>query len=357
MNQKTLKIVFKTLEYVLLVGLSVISVILSWEALLKFQSMDTNFKRRHEPIRKYPTVTICFIPQRDSYAYGKDFHFNIYDSVSKLLKDEEHKSNVLQEGLNEVHGVEIKETISAYFGRCFRIIPTKHVTERSLDIAIGIKFQNVIPKSDVPSAEIFLTSKINSIGINRAYWYEGQEFYVLVPPGVRKSLKIFEEEYNYLREKSGCSADQSWYDCYARLVESLPFDSCTTKCLAHSIHHKGLEKLNFCFSNTDEWQCSNDILRQLRKELIENNTCPRSCTVTAYVGTSQDYSFDHNNTIAFNYYFTPPYVAVINDEYLLFDFLGLISSVGGTLGIFIGFSFFAIISTFFTYLLAIINKI
>ena len=237
MNQETLKIVFKTLEYVLLVGLSVISVILSWEALLKFQSMDTNFKQRHEPIRRYPTVTICFSPKRDSYAYGKDFHFNIYDSVSNLLNDEEHKSNVLQEGLNEVHGVEIKETISAYFGRCFRIIPAKHVTERSLDIAIGIKFQNVIPKSDVPSAEIFLTSKINSIGINRAYWYEGQEFHVLVPPGVRKSLKIFEGEYNYLREKSGCSADQSWYDCYARLAESLSFDGCPSKCLAHTIYY------------------------------------------------------------------------------------------------------------------------
>ena len=357
MNQGTLKVAVKILEYVILTGLSVISVILSWEALVKFQSMDTNLKRRQEYVRRYPTVTICFKPSRDSYIYGEDFHLNVYDTISAFLNDEEHKKNILRVGSNQAHGNEVRKTISAYFGRCFRIIPTKNVTERSFDIVIAIKFRNGIPKSDVPSAEIFLTSKINSIGINRAYWYEGQEFTGLVPIGVRKSFRLVEEEHNYLEDKSGCSADQSWYDCYARLAESIPFHGCPTRCLAHSIHHKGLEKLNFCVPDTVEWQCSNNILRQLRKQLIENNTCPRSCTISAYKGTTQDYTFDHNNTIAFNYYFAPPYMAIVHDEYLLFDLFGLISSVGGTLGIFIGFSFTAIISAFLSYSVTIINKI
>ena len=356
MRQATLKIAFKTLEYVILIGLSVISIILSWEALVKFQSMDTNLKQRHQTIRRYPTVTICFNPKRDNYVYGEDFHFNIHDTVSNLLNDEEHKENILQDGLNEEHGVEMKEIITAYFGRCFRIIPTKYVTERSFDIAIGIKFQNAIPKSEVPSAEIYLTSEVNSIGINRAYWYEGHELTALVPPGVRKLFRLLEEEYNYRKDKSRCSVDQSWYDCFASFAASLPFNGCPTKCLAHSIHYNGSEKLKFCIPNTEEWHCSNKILRKLRKQLIENNTCPRSCTVRYYKGTTQDFAFDHNNTMAFNYYFAPPYVAIIHDEYLLFDFLGLISSVGGTLGIFIGFSFIAIISAFLSYLLSIINK-
>ena len=121
MRQATLKIAFKTLEYVILIGLSVISIILSWEALVKFQSMDTNLKQRHQIIRRYPTVTICFNPKRDNYVYGEDFHFNIHDTVSNLLNDEEHKENILHDGLNEEHGVEMKEIITAYFGRCFRI--------------------------------------------------------------------------------------------------------------------------------------------------------------------------------------------------------------------------------------------
>ena len=57
------------------------------------------------------------------------------------------------------------------------------------------------------------------------------------------------------------------------------------------------------------------------------------------------------------WHFTPPYMEMVYDEYLLFDFLGLISSVGGTLGIFIGFSFIAIISSFLSYLLSMINRI
>ena len=91
MNPATLKIVFKTFEYVILVGLSAISIILSWEALVKFQSKDTNFKQRLETVSRYPTITICFKPT-NSYIYGQDFQFNMYDSVSNFLNDTERRN-------------------------------------------------------------------------------------------------------------------------------------------------------------------------------------------------------------------------------------------------------------------------
>ena len=355
MNRSTLEIIFKIFEFAMFMGLSVISIILSWEALVKFQSMDTNLKQRHETVKRFPTLTIC--PNQDGYAYGKDFHFNIYDTISNLLKDKEHKNNVLKEGPNDEFGIQVRETISAYFGRCFRLIPTRHVAKKSFDVAIAIKFSNIIPEAEIPSSKVFFTSEINSIGIGRAYWYEGQEYWRVVPIKRRISFRLIEHEYKYFEDKSGCSMDLSWYECYAATVESSSFADCPEKCLAHSIHHNKSEKLRFCKSNTVEWQCSNEVLRELRKQIIEKDTCLRSCTIRNYEGTSQDYPFDHNNTIAFNYYFAPPYIATIHEEYLLFDFLGLISSVGGTLGIFIGFSIIAIISGLLSYILAFINKI
>ena len=267
MNQATLKIVFKTFEYVILVGLSVISIILSWEALVKFQSKDTNFKQRLETVSRYPTVTICFKPTDNSYIYGRDFQFNMYDSVSSFLNDTEHKNNVLQEELNDEYGFEVKETFSAYFGKCFRIIPTKYVIKKSVDVVIAIKFKNIISESMMPSAEVYFTSKVNSIGIGRGYWYEGDKFREIVLPKYRKSFSVMEHEYNFLQEKSKCSAEESWYDCYARLAESLSFDGCPTKCLAHSIYYNKSEKIKFCKLNTEEWQCSNKVLQNLRMQL------------------------------------------------------------------------------------------
>ena len=44
------------------------------------------------------------------------------------------------------------------------------------------------------------------------------------------------------------------------------------------------------------------------------------------------------------------YETIVLDEFVLFDFLGLVSSVGGTLGIFIGFSIFSIISCCFNFI-------
>ena len=76
----TPEIIFKVLEYIILFILTTISLILSWEAFAKYQSKDTNLKRRHQEVRKHPTLTICLNPTFDDGIYGQDFHFNIYDN-------------------------------------------------------------------------------------------------------------------------------------------------------------------------------------------------------------------------------------------------------------------------------------
>ena len=353
----TPEIIFKVLEYIILFLLTTTSIFLSWEAFAKYQSKDTNLKRRHQEVRKHPTLTICFNPTFDDGIYGQDFHFNIYDNKEKLFEDIEHKTNVLQEGANSEHEVDLIAIFSSYYGRCFKINPRKHIVSKSFTTTITIKFRNSLSKSKIPSAEVYFTSETNSIGIGRAYWYEGEELMVSVPVNRRKAIQITEREFNYLEEKQGCSNQESWYECYAKLVEGSSFGTCLSKCLAHSIRHNGSENMMFCKQNTEEWNCSNKFLRHLRKDVIENGTCPRSCAITNYKGKiTHDFAFDHKNTIAFSYYFAPPFISIIYEEYLLFDFLGLISSVGGTLGMFIGFSFIAIISIVFSYLLIHIKR-
>ena len=55
----SMRIVFQVLEYTILIGLTIVSLLLSWEAIEKYESKDTNLKYRQEEVKSYPTITLC----------------------------------------------------------------------------------------------------------------------------------------------------------------------------------------------------------------------------------------------------------------------------------------------------------
>ena len=55
-------------------------------------------------------------------------------------------------------------------------------------------------------------------------------------------------------------------------------------------------------------------------------------------------------TTQLEYFFAPPESIMVNEEYLIYDIYGMIGSVGGTLGICIGFSFSNVIAYFLNFL-------
>ena len=56
------------------------------------------------------------------------------------------------------------------------------------------------------------------------------------------------------------------------------------------------------------------------------------------------------------YSFLPPITTMVYEEYLIYDGLGLIGSVGGTLGMCVGFSFSSVINSIVSFVLLIRNK-
>ena len=347
--------IFQVLEYAILLGLTFISILLSWEVIEKYKSRDTNLKRRHENVKEFPAITVCFKPSNNTYIYGQDFHFNTYLTHQEFLIDEKHEENVLSLGKNLTSGYRLTKIITVYYGTCFKINPFRKISTKTEILTISIKFNESFQKSKLPSAVIYMTSEINSLGVTRAYWFEGRQIRKQLFANNGVAFGILRTEFNYLEEKSGCSMDQSWYDCYAFKAEALDFGNCSKKCLAHSLRD-GNQSLEYCKPKTEEWKCSNKYLRNLRHFLINEDACPRSCNIVYYVGETTEYSFNHTNTIAFEVFFRPPYISIVYDEYFLFDFLGLVSSIGGTLGIFLGMSIMAVISKCFSCLLLFLER-
>ena len=92
---------------------------------------------------------------------------------------------------------------------------------------------------------------------------------------------------------------------------------------------------------------------------LENNGSCKPCTKYDYSGTK---TFESENVEdiymyrkVLSYRFAYPQVLTIYQEYLIYDSIGMIGSVGGTLGMFIGFSFSNAISSILNYLLLKVN--
>ena len=80
--------------------------------------------------------------------------------------------------------------------------------------------------------------------------------------------------------------------------------------------------------------------------------CPKSCSAIEYTGfvdfigpNGVVYKQKPNETyFSLTIRYKPPAMVTLHEEYLIIDFYGMVGVVGGTLGLFVGFSFFDVIT-------------
>ena len=84
--------------------------------------------------------------------------------------------------------------------------------------------------------------------------------------------------------------------------------------------------------------CNWYILRDLIKNITINEEHLKTCVTTQYMGKVTFEKDTGKRSAAFSYKFALPLKAKVYEEYLITDGVTLIGSVGGSLGLFIGFS-------------------
>ena len=99
----------------------------------------------------------------------------------------------------------------------------------------------------------------------------------------------------------------------------------------------------FCQTVKDE-NCAINIFDDVNGKIENNFTkkvdfkCKHSCTILQYSGLEITEASKYYKPESFDYY-------ELNYQYLIYDSMGMIGSVGGTFGMFIGFSMTGVIST------------
>ena len=93
------------------------------------------------------------------------------------------------------------------------------------------------------------------------------------------------------------------------------------------------KKVSKC-TNQAESDCFYDQKQMAQKDMIE-----KPCTKIEYETKQWSESKTDNQSIEFWVEFSNPPKVTVKEEYLLFDMVSMISAIGGTMGLCIGFSF------------------
>ena len=333
-------LIFKSFDWIVFLILGAIGIFLTWEVLLKYWAMDTSMKRLRKPIEKTPAIGICFTPITYSLKYGIDFNISRYSSYADYFKDQERK-NV----------ADLNEIFTTYAGKCYKVPSSKVVGKAYEVITVNFNQANI---KDVPKVKFYITSEDNFFGIFYANWIQGEILDYEVQQDSFVGVNIKEEQYIYLEETNDCLRGVDFLKCAEQKLTNTKFDGCPRKCLPYTSPNPN-QILPICdFQNFNEFDCA----RLHNFNYVLNNLtslgCKTDCKITQFVGkiTYQEVS----NTVAFRYSYPIPEMVVINEEFLIYDIIGLIGAIGGTMGIFIGFSISNTFSNFLHYFQMMVSK-
>ena len=97
--------------------------------------------------------------------------------------------------------------------------------------------------------------------------------------------------------------------------------------------------------------------RHFMEKHLKFKKCPKHCDWVEYHGAKLTSYYNHDNS-NFHYWWSYHFdneLIEVQEEYLMYDIIGLIGTIGGTLGLFVGFSFLDLSSTFMHFFASWIN--
>ena len=206
----------------------------------------------------------------------------------------------------------------------------------------------------------YFTSEANSIAIDNGYSLtEGQGFVAKCRGNPSKSHDCHTMAYlkpkmtKYIKEELACR-DKSIWEAIEPTFSSTVVEACGNKgCTPNALPNK---TLRYC-RNWIDYDCS---MAHLKKTLVaDKNTKTVPCEKLEYSGHYETDLFkpelnsghpflggkkSDNRIYVVGFSFQSPYTMTLIEEYYVVPTLDLIGIIGGTLGMFIGFSFYGLFS-------------
>jgi len=277
----------------------------------------------------------------------------------------EYRSVHLQEGNNDFGN----ETITLQKMQfCLSVTskpngPYQHETEQIRYIKIALPNEyNMLSMT----LHVHFTSEEKSFAVDNNFTrFEGDEYEMKLrmrqlPGGNKEELLGFVQLdttiTKYIKEKAGCREESLWKLIEPSFVTSVKKNCGANACLPNGFPFTNIN-LRTC-ANFSEYDCPTNQLKNVLKTNKNANVIP--CTKLEYSGNHQIYPIDAFLQIVpeilqdnyepgkqhylVQYTFKQPETTTLNEEYYVVQTLDLIGVVGGTLGLFVEFTFYGLLS-------------
>ena len=356
----TKEVILNFLEWVLFVVLCITSIWFSYGVLDNFFGMKTSISQYEEKVHDYPVIGIKF-QRKASEVNLTDVEIQ-YGSIG--MKPQLKK---LEIGENHLFNVKYNKTETVLLTNfktfpddelAFRIIPLTPILDEDLgrlNVQVIHRIQNHQEKSDFSDLIYFyLTSLNNSPGFILKKWKDGKPILIALNKNNFATYNIQPERYEYLKQTGKCQ-QESYYQCIGLILDQVEVKECTKKCMPNIFSNLGINfSTPFCQNDTKNEDCALKIGDKIMKHKIESK-CQKSCSTLGYNGEVVMKMINPSRLNSSNAYFlvciltNQDHMSNVYEEYLIYDAIGMIGSVGGTLGMFIGFSMTGTISWIFGY--------
>ena len=358
--------IFKIIEWILFIGFTIIAVWFASGVLEQFFLHRTSFSQYEKEITNYPVITVQFnrmasevnltnvIIRYDAEGIGKG---------SQILKIGENLFHNKKRNVTQSIILESLENLVGF--RVFRIIHRTPILGRKLSnvyVRIFTKFEEKTMKTRLGPSDVvyfFLTSLENSPGFAYSKWKDGKKLKITMIKDNIVEYTVQPQLTKYLKQAGKCQ-EESYYKCITSQLDTNKFIECPKKCIPNVFSNLDNNYSSpYCQNDTINEKCINNYIKQK----TYRSNCKRSCSNLEYFGEleiSMPYQppeIGNRSFYQMNYIIDKEMPMKVYEEYITIDAISMIGSVGGTLGLFIGFSFSNVINIIVGYLQLFIDKI
>ena len=265
---------------------------------------------------------------------------------------------------------------------CYKIIPKDSFQSmgwkfRTLKVEFG---SHLTGKNLPPKVIFFLTSEVNSYGVEQLYFADGDPYVVEGTLNHETVLIMRPRKWQYMKEmREGCSEQSPWemavegylkksaemcpVSCTAFAMPGVEFQQCTDQssylCSAYTFTDE-FNRISESYStscNKLEYtaqELSYNLIRGFPRLVLDESELSPLIDIS---GIDPNYPWNWKPTVILTYRFDIPEKTWVYRESLMVDFIDLVGIVGGTLSLYIGLTFFDAIFQIADYCKIIIDKI
>ena len=323
---QNINVIFKSIDWIFFLSFSILAANFMIDVINQYQAKATSFSQSTESITKLPSIVMCIEGNQIS-NYSNEIHLN-YAA--------EGKYKFYKNDIKENHEYDLNQVNETF--RVFQVLDKCLMLESNLSLPYkyGKRWITLKFKKSLSHVHFYFTSKVNSIGSVFGQWWDGQVLDIVVRAGYKARVSLQAYEKRYLKFENQCS-DISHLEKLAVNIHRYNFKNFSRCSPSPFFSHV----LPFCGWGEKKKlrQATKLLTKSLRKFTAEFGYV-RPCSILEYQGykTYED-KRNGNNSVSLEYSFAPPFMTSVKQEYLIFDVTGMIGSVGGTLGMCIGFYF------------------